>query len=339
MRLIQAMAGAAHGGAETFFVDLARAFARAGDTQALAVRPALDRTAALQDVGPVTELPFGGPLDIYSPWKLKSLAREFKPDVVMGWMNRASRVLPRGAWVNVGRLGGYYDLKYYRRCHHLICNTPDIRDYVVREGWPVARAHYVPNYCPVEKVPAIPREMVDTPAGAKVLLILARLQPVKGIDVAIRALADVPDAYLWIAGEGPLEGDLKKLTAECGVASRVKFLGWRDDRAALLATADVCLVPSRFEPFGNVVVNAWAHGVPLVAAASQGPGFLVRDGADGLKVPVDDAPALAAAINAVLKDDALAKKLAAGGLARAAGEFSEAAVVDGYRAVFTAALG
>jgi len=62
----------------------------------------------------------------------------------------------------------------------------------------------------------------------------------------------------------------------------VKFLGWRDDRAGLFKAADLCVYPSREEPFGNVVVEAWSCGVPLVTAASIGPTWLVKDGEDAI---------------------------------------------------------
>lgn len=331
MRLLQVLAGGLHGGAERFYEDLVVGLARTGVDQACAIRPFPLRAARLSAAGcRVSQYMFGGFLDIFTRTRLAKLAKLEEPDVILGWMNRACAILPEGPWVNVGRLGGYYSLKYYRRCHHLVCNTPDIRDYVIREGWPADRAHYIPNFTPVEEGPAVDRASLDTPKDAKVLLILARLHKVKGIDVAIRALPSIPGVILWIAGEGALEDDLRDLAAREGVMDRVRFLGWRDDRSALLKAADMCLVPSRFEPFGNVVVNAWAHGVPLVAAASQGPGFLVHEGEDGLKVPVDDVFALASAVNTLLRDDALAAKLKAGGLARIAKEFSEDAVIQQY---------
>jgi glycosyltransferase involved in cell wall biosynthesis len=334
VRLLQVMAGGAHGGAELFYEDLVPALGRAGFDQACVIRPYPTRAALLTAAGcRVTPLSFGGPLDLVTPWKLRGVAAREKPDVILGWMNRACRMLPRGPWVNVGRLGGYYDLKYYRRCDQLICNTPDIAAYVIREGWPAARAHYVPNFCTAGAEPPADRAALNTPPTARVLLILARLHEAKGIDVALRALVSIADAILWIAGEGPLEDALKSLAVDLGVAERVRFLGWRADRSALLKAADVCLVPSRHEPFGNVVIHAWAHGVPLVAAASQGPGFLVRDGEDGLIVPVEDAPALAAAISALLANPGLGRHLAAGGLERTAAEFSETAVVTRYREV------
>jgi len=333
------MASGIHGGAEVFYEDLVQALARVGVEQSCVIRPYPARAAILTAAGcPVSMLPFGGPLDLITPWKLKHIAVGAKPDVILGWMNRACRNLPRGPWVNVGRLGGYYDLKYYRRCAHLICNTPDIAAYVVREGRDAAKVHYIPNFCPVVRTPAADRSLLVTPPDARVLLILARLHEAKGIDVALRALVNVPGAVLWIAGEGPLEASLKRLAFDLGIAARVRFLGWRDDRSALLRAADVCLVPSRHEPFGNVVVNAWAHEVPVIACASQGPGFLIAEGADGLKVPVDDAPALAETINQLLRDPALVLTLISGGRARVAAEFSEEAVVGRYREVFEAAL-
>jgi len=175
---------------------------------------------------------------------------------------------------------------------------------------------------------------LQTPQNAKVLLILARLHGVKGVDVALRALPSIRDAFLWVAGNGPLENELKALAVERGVQDRVRFLGWRDDRSSLLRSADVCLVPSRYEPFGNVVLNAWAHEVPLVAAASQGPKYLLKNGDDGLLIPVDDSDALAGAVNQILGDSEFAGSLARQGKRRAARDFSEAEVVRQYCELF-----
>ena len=337
MRVLQVMASGLHGGAELFFEDLLPALSRGGLTQAAVIRRYPTRAAVLARSGiDATMLRFGGPLDVVSPWKLRNIARTWRPDIVLGWMNRACANLPRGGWANVGRLGGYYDLKYYRRCTHLICNTRDIADYVVRAGRDAATVHTIPNFCNVAAEPAVVRADLDTPEGVPVVLVLARLQPAKAIDIAIRALALVPDAILWIAGDGPLETALRHCAVEAGVGARVRFLGWRTDRSALLKAADVCLVPSRFEPFGNVVVNAWAHGIPLVATSSAGPGSLIRDGEDGLLVPVDDVPAVAGAIRDVLADPGRAARLVAGGQARVAAEFSETAVVKRYLEVFRA---
>jgi glycosyltransferase involved in cell wall biosynthesis len=149
-------------------------------------------------------------------------------------------------------------------------------------------------------------------------------------------LAQIPGAVLWIAGEGGLLTELQAQSRVQGVLDRVRFLGWRADRAALLRASDVCLVPSRREPFGNVVVNAWAHGTPLVACRSEGPGALIADGEDGLLTAVDDAPGLARAAQRILADESLARRLIAGGRRKAQETYSETAVVARYLEVFCA---
>ena len=129
---------------------------------------------------------------------------------------------------------------------------------------------------------------------------------------------------------------MARLAAELGVAGRARFLGWRDDTADLLAAADILACPSRHEPLGNVVIEGWAHGLPVVAAASDGPRELVRDGETGLLVPVEDAAALAAALASVIADGPLRARLTAAGRAAYEADFTEARVVARYLAFFAA---
>jgi glycosyltransferase involved in cell wall biosynthesis len=124
------------------------------------------------------------------------------------------------------------------------------------------------------------------------------------------------------------------LVRDLGIAERVKFLGWRTDRGALLKAADVCVFPSREEPFGNVVVEAWAYGVPLVAAASTGPAWLARNNEDTILVPVDDAEALAQGVRDVLASKDLASELVENGRKRIETEFSENVVIGQYLDMF-----
>ena len=129
----------------------------------------------------------------------------------------------------------------------------------------------MPTFPTVDAAPAVDRASLATPADAVVLLTLSRLHEKKGLDILLQGLVDLPRCVAWLAGDGPLEGELKAMAARLGVADRVRFLGWRTDRGALLRAADICVLPSRWEPFGTVMLEAWAAGTPLVAAASQGP--------------------------------------------------------------------
>jgi glycosyltransferase involved in cell wall biosynthesis len=335
---MQAIGGGGRGGAELQFTRLALALGRAGLEQHLLVRRDAERTAALRAGGAEPrELPFGGIFDLTTRLAFRREIDRFDPEVVLTWMNRATAFCPnpRGRrFVHVARLGGYYDLRYYRRCDHLIANTEDIADYIRRGGWPAERVHYLPNFVESASAPAISRAQLETPPNVKLLLALGRLHENKAFDVLLEAMARLPDFWLWLAGSGPLDGPLKRQAERLGVAGRVRFLGWRDDLAALAAAADIIVVPSRHEPLGNVVLEAWAQRRPLVAAAAQGPAALIRDEESGLLVPVENADALAAAIGRVTAEPGLAERLVAGGWAAYQTDFTEAISVARYLELF-----
>ncbi|MBM3518063.1 MAG: glycosyltransferase, partial [Alphaproteobacteria bacterium] len=197
-----------------------------------------------------------------------------------------------------------------------------------------ARTHYLPNFVDARPAAPLARQALGCPETAPLLLALGRLHANKAFDVLLRALVALPGAHLCIAGEGPERTTLTALARTLGVADRTGFLGWRDDAPALLATADVLVCPSRREPLGNVVIEAWAHGCPVVAAAAAGPAGLIRDDASGLLVPVEDVAALAAAITRALADAGLRRRLIAGGRAAHAADFTEEAVVRRYLEFF-----
>ena len=334
-RLLQAMAGAEHGGAEIFFVRLATALQRAGQEQRVLIRRNTARAVALRSGGidPV-ELPFRTWFDLKTRFGFRRAIRNYRPEVVLTWMNRATELCPRGKFVHVARLGGYYDLKYYKNCHHLIGNTRHIVEYLVHKGWSKRRAHYLPNFVPVMSAAAARRSAHDTPDDAVLALALGRLHPNKGFDLLLDALALTRGIYLWIAGDGPLRQELERQARGLRIADRVRFLGWREDTAMLLAASDMLVSSSKHEPLGNVVIEAWSAGVPVVATAAVGPRALIRDGETGLLVPLGDAAALADAMTRLAESTDLRAELAGAGREAHAAEFSEEVVVAQYRAFF-----
>jgi glycosyltransferase involved in cell wall biosynthesis len=336
MTLLHLMGSAGAGGAETYFVSLAGALARDGLAQAAVIRAHPMRERQLRELGLRVDLaPYAQPFDFVTPGRIARVAREVGAKVLLQWMNRAGKCAPRhGPWARIGRLGGYYDLKYYRGCALLVANTEDIRRYVIAQGWPADKAVHIPNFASAGPQPAEARARHDTPDTAPLLIAMGRLHAAKAHDVTLSALTHLPDTWLWIAGDGPLADRLQSLARELGVADRVRFLGWRDDPSALYRAADICVFPSRYEPLGNTVIQAWAHGTPVVAAESVGPAALIRDGEDGLLVPVDDAEALAAGVQRLLDDPALAGRLRAAGLARAEQDFAEKPIVARWRELF-----
>jgi len=145
------------------------------------------------------------------------------------------------------------------------------------------------------------------------MLALGRLHRNKGLDTLLASLAQLSDHFLWIGGVSPMENELRTLARKLGVADRVRFLGWRDDVAVLLAAAHVFVCSSRHEPFGNIVIEALMYGVPAAAAASEGPSALIEHSVTGLLAPVDDFSALAKAFIRLASEPNLASGLAAAG--------------------------
>ncbi len=165
------------------------------------------------------------------------------------------------------------------------------------------------------------------------MLALGRLHRNKAFDVLIRALPRLPAVHALIAGEGP-ERDGARSAGPAARASpaALHLPGWRQDTAGLLAGCDVLACPSRHEPLGNVVVEAFsrrASGGRRRRRTARAE--LIAPGADGLLVPVEDAPALGLAIASVLEDRALAVRLAASGRARYEAEFAAAPVLARWR--------
>ena len=266
-------------------MDLVTALGAAGLPTQAAIRGNAGRQAALAAAGVATTiLPFGGPFDFSTRGGVARTAQAMGARVMVAWMSRAARHAPAGPWRRIGRLGGYYDLKYYRGFDALVGNTRDICDWIAGQGWPAERVNYIPNFAEAGDAAPVDRATMGTPEGVPLLLGMGRLHPSKAHDVSLAALARIPDAWLWIAGSGPIEAELKAKASELGVADRVRFLGWRSDAGALYRTADVCVFPSRYEPLlaqHRASFQAWAYGLAVVAAASKGPASLIHDGEDG----------------------------------------------------------
>ena len=116
-----------------------------------------------------------------------------------------------------------------------------------------------------------------------------------------------------------------------GVAARVHFLGWRTDIAALLAACDVLACPSRSEPLGNVVLEAFSAGRPVVAAMADGPRELIESGRTGVLVAGESAIALAAGIESVLQRRAMTDAMVAAARARFEAVHAQAPVLAQWR--------
>jgi D-inositol-3-phosphate glycosyltransferase len=175
------------------------------------------------------------------------------------------------------------------------------------------------------------REAVDSKEDHTVLFV-GRIDPIKGIDVWFKAMSLVVNENPWLRGRlciclvgGDVDDDavpdaemarLQALKEELGIGDLVTFLGKRSQDALpyFYASADVVVMPSLYESFGMVALEAMACGTPVVASDVGGLSFVVRDGETGFLVPENDPEALAACLGNLLRDPKLRARLGARGV-------------------------
>jgi glycosyltransferase involved in cell wall biosynthesis len=122
----------------------------------------------------------------------------------------------------------------------------------------------------------------------------------KAHDILLRALPSVlekfPDVVLLIAGEGVLRQELEAEAMQLRISERVKLLGVRSDTSVLMSASDLFLFPSRFEGMPNALLEAMGYGLPVIATGVQGVDEIIRDGENGILIPLDDPKAVSKAI-------------------------------------------
>jgi D-inositol-3-phosphate glycosyltransferase len=223
----------------------------------------------------------------------------------------------------------------------------DLADSVIAAN-PDERAHLIwRQHAPADKVCTVPpgvdldlftprdrassRAQLGIGPDDRVVLFVGRIDPIKGIDTLLDAAHLLAEngqrpCFLFVGGDldaggaptGPL-ADVAAATRRLGLAGHVRFDGAQpqDELPCYYAAADVVAVPSRYESFGLVAVEAMACGTPVVACRAGGLRFTVEDDVNGYLVPVGDAPALADRLSIILNDLPLRRRLGQGAFAAA----------------------
>jgi D-inositol-3-phosphate glycosyltransferase len=217
----------------------------------------------------------------------------------------------------------------------IVVSTPaEIRQIEQMYNVKPARVKIIPPGVDVNRFYPIPvdeaRQAIGVPANSCMLLFVGRIEPLKGIDTLIRAIALMEKQlkanscphYLVIIGGDPNETQdhlssemqrLQSLSHTLGVDDLVIFLGKRnqDTLPYYYSAAEVVIVPSHYESFGMVALEAMACGIPVVASQVGGLAYLVKDGKTGFSVPNDDPQALATKLIQLIGDSALRKRMGA----------------------------
>jgi L-malate glycosyltransferase len=299
----------------------------------------------LVSLAPKTEM------DLGAAWRLSRLLKRLRPDIVhahdphgvamAGLALSMSTQLAKPPLVAARRVdfhlrGNSLSRWKYRQVDCFICASGAIREMLVGDGVPPARAVTVHEGIDIERVdaaaPAKLHEELWLPHHAPIVGNVAALVPHKGqrhlIEAARLVLPQVPDARFVIAGEGELRPALDRQIKEHHLEKHVVLAGFRPDVLSLHKTFDIFVMSSVTEGLGTSLLDAMAAGKPVVATAAGGIPEVVVDGDTGFLVAPRDHEAMAAAIVRLLKDEALRQRMGAAGRTRACTMFSAERMVQ-----------
>jgi L-malate glycosyltransferase len=327
------------GGAEKFFVRLSRALAKRGVEQIAFIRPDRPWRDELAEHCDVREMKFSRShiKRHVIRWNIARQIRQFGAKTTMGWMSPASKWMPKPGpdMRTFLRLGDFPDgFHTYGNVENLIGNTPEIIRQAIEMGWPADKAHVISNF--VDPLPddlqPVNRADYNTPEDATVLIHLGRFVQRKRFDLAIKAVAKLPEnVHAWLIGDGELMDDMKSLATDLGVSNRIHFLGWQRDPSPFLKAADILLCPADDEPLGNVVLEGWNAGLPVVATSSPGPSWLIEHGKTGLLSPCGDVEGLVSSLNTILSNPETGTRTAATGQEFMTENYSEETICKKYQ--------
>lgn len=289
-------------------------------------------------------------------WKLRRHFRDFRPVILQTFLfhaNIAGRIAARDAGVEHvvcgirvaerhSRWHLWLDRLTSSWVHRYVCVSRSVAEFSAKQGGlPREKLVVIPNGVDLEQFPASqPAALSEAgvPAGSRVVVFVGRLEAQKGLSwllhVAPQWLRRTTDAHLVVVGRGPERPAMERLAQQQGVADRVHWLGWRRDVAEILAASNVLVLPSRWEGMPNVVLQAMASRLPVLATDVEGVRELLGDGADPQTVAFGDAAGWVEKLTRLLSDRQLAERLGQENRRRIEESFSIQRTVAAYEALW-----
>ncbi len=324
MHVVDIMLSRKAGGVEQVAVDYCRALQLRGHRVTAITHPRAWANAGLKALN-VKEVHFRhlNEWDLTAPIRLRRILKQLKPDIVIAHSNRAVALSVRavkGVYPIFG-MANNYSLRRFAKVDAVFSPTHDMATVLQNIGLPQERIFHIPN---MVEMPVRRANVVH--GTLPVIGTLGRFVEKKGFHIYLQALKHLRDkGYGFsavLAGAGKEEENLRQQVKDANMQSIVNFPGWIDDRASFYAGLDIFCLPSLHEPFGIVLLEAFAHGVPVVATDTEGPVDICVHDQDSLVVPKGDAIKLAEALECLLNEPMRAKELADRAFAKVLAEYS-----------------
>lgn len=311
MHVLHALFTPVLGGLEQAYLNTTEALVSQGHkvTQVLrAEAPYRAQAASLARVVPLSPLGF---YDVFAGWRARRLLRQIKPDIIVAHNARAIALFAfaaKGLGIPLAGVSHSYKTERAMQADALVVLSEHMKKHFIAAGY-TKSIEVIPNLIRLPQKPQKRLRQMIPVIGA-----IGRLSPEKGFDLLLDALAELKRRGIAfkavIGGDGEEAPRLKSQAEALGIGAKVQWQGWVGDKNGFYNQLDILCIPSRQDSFPMVVLEALAHGVPMVATDAPGPATMLTHGSDGLVVPREDKAALANALARLVMEPAYAAQLA-----------------------------
>jgi glycosyltransferase involved in cell wall biosynthesis len=286
MRIMNIMFGRGQGGLEQAALDYHEALILQKHDVLSITHPHASINETLASLGGRRQsVAQGGEWDIFAAFKLRQLARKESIDVAIAHGNRAIGLALKALSGRVPVVGvaHNYHLRRFPRCDAVFAVTRDLMEEMVHLNIPRPKLFHIPNM--VRTPDFKPRPAFRNPP---VIGTLGRFVEKKGFDIFLQSIKSLQEQQIEvkaiIGGDGPLEMRLRQQAARDGIAERVQFPGWIKDKNQFFEDIDIFVLPSHHEPFGIVLIEAMACGLPCITTDTEGPCEIIRHEQDAVMI-------------------------------------------------------
>lgn len=309
LSIANVMLGCNLGGIEQAAIDYSIALKLAGHDVCMVIHPQAAIKGLLETSGiPFLMLKDFGAWDIFASIKLRMMLKKMKADISIAHGNRALSLLKRAtSGKKLIAVAHNYNIRL-NNAKIVFCPTKDLIRHAKSLGIPRTNIYHIPNMVRTN-LPFTQRERKSLP----VIGAMGRFVEKKGFDVFIKSLAILRSQGIAfravLAGTGEEEEKLKSLAMNHGIGDILSFPGWVTDKNAFFESLDIFCLPSLHEPFGIVLLEAMAHGLPVVATNSEGPSEIITNGLNGIIVEKNNADQMALCIRQLLDEPVKFRRL------------------------------
>ena len=270
------------GGAERSFVDISEALSAKGH-EVVSIVESRSKAKSLLLSPRTYSINVRAHWDPLAQMQIKTILKKEAPDLVHAHLARAAKMAGRAAKQfgipSLVKTHNYVNLKYYRDVSCLVPTTRDQEKYLLSSGIPKEKISRIPNFTALELIEESDKRKIldiDVPH----FVAIGRLVKKKGFDILLKALKEfsISNRFsLTIVGDGIERENLERMVSDQALNNEVAFAGWSDEVRPILDAADIFVLPSLDEPFGIVVLEAMARGVPIISTKTQGPSEILDD--------------------------------------------------------------